>query len=109
MSTIENHQLKGITIKNIVVTIASTASIVASVMTTYFGLKTDMLGIKSAQEAETRINNVRIKILESEVALLQKEVNDINFRGKLPAVLSLTTANTAAPALLSAVDKQGSP
>jgi len=109
MTSIENHQLKGITVKNVVVTIASTASIVAYVMTTYFDLKTDIQSIKSAQETETRVNNVRIRILESEVALLQKEINDINLRGKSTAVPSLTAANTNAPALLSVVNKQQSP
>jgi len=46
MTPLKNHQLKGITIKNVIVTIVSTASIVASVITTYFGLKTDIQIIK---------------------------------------------------------------
>jgi len=79
MTAIEHQQLKGITIKNAVVTIISTASIVASVMTTYFGLKTDIQSIRSSQETEARINNIRIKILESQVTLLQKQVTDAPF------------------------------
>ena len=59
----------------------STASIVASVMTTYFGLKTDIREIKTSQETETRINNIRLKILEDNVALLQKEVDEIKLSG----------------------------
>lgn len=110
MTTIENHQLKGITIKNILVTIASTASIVASVMTTYFGLKTDIIAIKSAQEVETRVNNVRIKVLETQVALLQKEINEIHFGSKLTATPALLTpAKANPPVLLSVVNKQQSP
>jgi len=88
MTTIENHQLKGITIKNIVVTIASTASIVASVMTTYFGLKTDISAIKSAQDTEARVNNIRIKMLESEVNVLQRQVSQIHFDNKASDELS---------------------
>jgi hypothetical protein len=77
MTAIEHQELKGITLKNLVVTIISTASIVASVMTTYFGLKSDISAIKSSQETETRIYNIRIKILEDDVALLQKKVDEI--------------------------------
>lgn len=77
MTTIEHRELKGITVKNVVVTLVSTASIVASVMTTYFGLKTDIESVKASQETETRINTIRLKILEGEVTVLQKQVDDI--------------------------------
>jgi hypothetical protein len=80
MTAIEHQQLKGITVKNLVVTIFSTASIVASVMTTYFGLKSDIQEIKNAQSTEARVNAIRIKVLEDQVNLLQKEVDEI----KLP-------------------------
>ena len=77
MTALEHQELKGITVKNLVVTVVSTASIVASVMTTYFGLKNDILEVKTSQTTETRVNNIRLKILEDEVALLQKQVDDI--------------------------------
>ena len=82
MTTIENQQLKGVTIKNVLVTIVSTASIVTSVVTTYFGLKADIQSIKSTQETETRLNNLRITVLESQVTLLEKEVDLIRFSVK---------------------------
>ena len=80
MTAIEHQELKGITLKNLVVTVISTASIVASVMTTYFGLKNDISEIKSSQETETKIYNIRIKILEDDVALLQKKVDEIKVK-----------------------------
>jgi hypothetical protein len=106
MTAIEHQELKGITIKNLVVTIVSTASIVASVMTTYFGLKTDISEIKATQETETKINNIRIKVLEDEVTLLQKTVDEI----KIPGVDSTyphktALAKTVDPALLSSNKK----
>jgi hypothetical protein len=82
MTAIEHQELKGITVKNLVVTIVSTASIVASVMTTYFGLKTDIREIKASQEIETRVNNIRIKVLEDQVVMLQKEVDAIKVPDK---------------------------
>jgi hypothetical protein len=77
MTAIEHTELKGITIRNMIVTVISTASIVASVMTTYYGLKNDIMEIKSTQETETRINNIRIKMLEGQVTLLQAEITAI--------------------------------
>ena len=82
MTAIEHQELKGITVKNLVVTVVSTASIVASVMTTYFGLKTDIREIKASQETETRVNNIRIKVLEDQVVMLQKEVDAIRLTDK---------------------------
>jgi len=77
MTAIEHTELKGITIRNMIVTVISTASIVASVMTTYYGLKNDIMEIKSTQETETRINNIRIKMLEGQVSLLQAEITTV--------------------------------
>jgi hypothetical protein len=107
MTTIENHQLKGITIKNVIVTIASTASIVVSVMTTYFGLKTDILAIKAAQDTEARVNNLRIKMLESEVVILQKQVNEIQLGSKPGGQLSINSVPSKAtgPAFASVIEK----
>jgi hypothetical protein len=81
MTAIEHKELKGITVKNLVVTIVSTASIVASVMTTYFNLKDDITEIKNEQSTETRINNVRLKLLEDQIVLLQKEMDEIKLSG----------------------------
>jgi hypothetical protein len=77
MTAIEQHELKGITIKNIIVTIVSTASIVASVMTTYFNLKNDMSQLRDRQETTDRVNEIRLKVLESQVNILQQQVQEI--------------------------------
>jgi cell division protein FtsL len=80
MTTFEHRELKGITIKNIVVTIVSTASIVVSVMTTYFQLKGEIRDLKVTQDAQSRVNEIRLKVLEGQVALLQREVEEIKSR-----------------------------
>ncbi|MFI5163179.1 MAG: hypothetical protein ACHQHN_18010 [Sphingobacteriales bacterium] len=77
MTTIEHRELKGITVKNLVLTIVSTASIVASVMTTYLQLKNDIHDIRLTQETQNRVNDIRLKILESQVSLLQQQVDKI--------------------------------
>ena len=77
MTSIEHRQLKGITLKNLVVTIFSTASIVASVMTTYFELKADIFDVKMQQDAQTRVNEIRLKVLESQITVLQTEVEQL--------------------------------
>lgn len=77
MTSIEHRQLKGITIKNIVVTLISTASIVTSVTTSYLQLRNDISEIKIQQDAQNRINEVRLRVLEGQVTVLQREVDDI--------------------------------
>jgi hypothetical protein len=77
MTSIEHRQLKGITIKNIVVTIISTASIVTSVMASYFQLRSDISEVKVRQEAQARVYEVRLRVLEGQVTVLQREVEDI--------------------------------
>jgi len=77
MTAIEHKELKGITIRNMVVTIISTASVVASVMTTYFNLQENISDIKNHQETTNRVNEIRLKLLEGEVAVLQQQVEKI--------------------------------
>jgi len=77
MTAIEHKELKGITVKNLIVTIVSTASIVVSVMTTYFQLKNDIYYLKTQEETQSRINEIRLKVLESNVAVLQRQVDEI--------------------------------
>jgi hypothetical protein len=78
MTAIEHKELKGITIRNLVVTVVSTASIVASVMTTYFQLKDDIRDIRLNQETQNRVNDIRLKVLENQVAVLQRQLDDIH-------------------------------
>jgi hypothetical protein len=77
MTAIEHRELKGITIRNLIVTIVSTASIVASVMTTYFQLKNDIRDIRLDQQTQHRIDDIRLKVLENQVAVLQRRVDDM--------------------------------
>ena len=77
MTSIEHQQLKGITIKHVIMTVISTASIVASVMTTYFELKGDISELNMRQDTQKRVSEIRLKLLESQVAVLQTEVEQL--------------------------------
>jgi len=77
MTAIEHREIKGLTLRNLIVTIVSTASIVASVMTTYFQLKDDLKEVKTHQETTERVNELRLKILEGQVSILQQEVEEL--------------------------------
>ncbi len=103
MTAIEHKELKGITIKNLVVTIMSTASIVTSVVTTYLGLKNDIRDISISQKTEERINNIRIKVLEDQIVLLQNEVNEIKYGKNASNERRRLTEKSDAPSLLSSV------
>ena len=77
MTTIEHSELKGITVKNLLVTIFSTASIVATVMTSYLQLKSDIHDIKLSQETQNRVYDIRLKVLETQVSVLQRQVDEL--------------------------------
>jgi|SRR6185503_846825 len=98
MTAIEHRELKGITIRNLAVTIMGTASMVASVMTTYFGLRSDIRDISTTQKTEERIYNMRIKLLEDQMVLLQREVDEIKFGKTAP--FNSKSSQPVYPALL---------
>lgn len=78
MTSIEQRQLKGITVKNILVTVMSTASIVATVMGSYFQLRSDLHDMRIQQDSQNRITDIRLKVLESQVSMLQHQINIID-------------------------------
>ncbi|RFZ85710.1 hypothetical protein DYU05_08965 [Mucilaginibacter terrenus] len=80
MTSFEHRELRGITIRSIIVTIVSTTSIVATVMTSYLQIKGDLRDMQTKQEAQTRVNEIRLKVLEGQVALLEREVEEIRTR-----------------------------
>lgn len=75
--SIEHKQLRGITVRNVIVTVISTISIVVSVMTTYFQLKEDIRDVRTQQDTQNRINDIRLKVLEDHVNLLQKQIDEL--------------------------------
>jgi putative exporter of polyketide antibiotics len=78
MTAIEHKELRGLTVKTFIWTIVSTISIVASVMTTYFNLKGDLTYQQNQNETSQRITDIRLKVLESQVLVLQQQVTVIN-------------------------------
>lgn len=80
MTAIEHKELKGITIRNLMVTIMGTASIVTSVVTTYLGLRSDIRDLSITQKTDSRIYDLKIKALEDELAIIQDELDELKFR-----------------------------
>jgi len=48
--------------------------IVVSVMGTYFQLKSDITDMRIKQEAQVRISEIRLNVIEGQIAVLQQEV-----------------------------------
>ena len=82
MTAIEHKELKGITVKNIIVTIISTASMVSSVVGVYYNLKDDIHELRSSQTTAYKIDDLRLKALESEVYILQQQVQSIKLNNR---------------------------
>lgn len=76
----EHSQLRGITIKNMIVTVVCTATIVASVMGTYFGITQKMSDISHTQEQNNQIMDLRIRTLEDQQKLIREQIRDLQNR-----------------------------
>lgn len=70
----EHTALRGITIKNMLVTIFCTASIVISVMSTYFSLKSDIKDGQDTQQTKNEVIELRLKIAEAQIVIIQQEI-----------------------------------
>jgi trans-aconitate methyltransferase len=77
MSTFEEQPLKNYTIRNLIITVVSTATIVSSVVLTYSQLKDDIRDVKSQQETQNRVTDLRLKLLEDHVNVLQQQIDEL--------------------------------
>jgi len=84
----ENQQLRGFSIRNLAWTVASTVTIVVSVMGTYFQTKADnehaynllreeIKDVKNDQAMQVRVNDLRIKVLEDHVNILDQKIDQL--------------------------------
>lgn len=73
----EHSQLRGITIKNMIVTVACTATLVISLMTAYSGLKSDNLTTRQMQDEQNKILELRIRIIEDQQKLLSQQIREL--------------------------------
>lgn len=65
----EHTQLKGLTIKNMIITITCTASIVITIMSAYSGLK-----------SQNDINDLRIRVTEARVTVLEQNLRELQLK-----------------------------
>lgn len=81
----EHTALRGITIKNMILTVVCTATMVASVMTTYFELKESIresntslsvtiAEMKYNEEKQNSLYEIRLKTVEAELQVVQQQV-----------------------------------
>lgn len=77
MTGIENQTLRGITIKNMIVTVVCTASIVASVMGTYYSLRDDIKSGSNRSEEYQRMNNLRLNSLENRQNIIDQQIREL--------------------------------
>jgi hypothetical protein len=73
----EHSQLKGITIKNMLVTIACTATIVSSGMGAYFGLQKSIDRATYKQDEQNKIFDLRLKTVEDHQKLIDIQLQDL--------------------------------
>lgn len=73
----EHSQLRGITIKNMLVTIVCTASIVTTVLTTLFSLKSDIKDIRDNQSTYNKITDLRLKALEDRQNIFEVQIQQL--------------------------------
>jgi len=73
----EHNQLRGITIKNMIVTIVCTASIVVSVMTTYFNLKSGQDAIQYTQDKQNIVTDLRLRAIEAQIVVINKQIEEL--------------------------------
>ena len=75
-------------------------------MTTYFGLKSDIAEIREEQKIETKISNVRLKILEDQIDGLQKQIANIRLWNRINPPSDNSKVIPFGDALLSANQKK---
>lgn len=73
----EHSQLRGITIKNMMVTIVCTATLVSTILASYYGIRDDMKDIKDNQNTYNKITDLRLKAIEDRQNILEMQIGEL--------------------------------
>ena len=76
----EHSQLKGITIKNMIVTVVCTASLVVTIMGAYSGLKESMTEQRLRQDTQNQLIDLRLKAVEDQQIIIRQQIKEIQDR-----------------------------
>lgn len=76
----EHSQLKGITIKNMIVTIVCTASLVVTIMGAYTGLKEQIDHQQYRQDTQNQLIDLRLKAVEDQQTLIRQQIKELQER-----------------------------
>lgn len=76
----EHSQLKGITIKNMIVTVVCTASLVITIMGAYNGLKESMTEQRLRQDTQNQLIDLRLKAVEDQQTIIRQQIKEIQDR-----------------------------
>lgn len=82
MTGFENQTLRGITLKNMIVTVVCTASIVASVVTTYFQLSDQIKEQRFISDTQYKIFELRLKIAETQIQSIKEQMDSQHYDKK---------------------------
>lgn len=77
MSPIEEKEIRGLSVKNLIAIVSCTVAIVSSVLTTYFLMKSEIQELKNSKVYDEKILDMRFKLLETKYDLLQAQVNEV--------------------------------
>lgn len=76
----EHSELKGITIKNMIVTVICTATLVITIMGSYAGLKAEISDVRHDQSEHDKITDLRIRVVEDQQKILSEQIKELQNR-----------------------------
>lgn len=76
----EHSELKGVTLKNMIVTIACTATIVATGVGAYSGIQKSIDNLGYRQDEQNKLIDLRIRTLEDQQKLMNIEIRELQTR-----------------------------
>lgn len=77
MTPVEEKEIRGFSFKTVITIIGSTATIIISVMATYYGIREQIGKISTAMQVEQKMNEARMKGLEMRMDALQIQIDEM--------------------------------
>lgn len=75
---IENKEIRGLSIRNMLTIIACTIGSTLTTLTTYYNLKSDITDVRVSKDSDARLNDLKMRVMDQRIDAMEIQIKDLS-------------------------------
>ncbi len=78
MDPIENKEIRGLSVRNMLTIIGCTIGSTLTTLTTYYNLKSDITDVRVSKDSDARLNDLKMRVMDQRIDAVDIQLKDLN-------------------------------